>query len=403
MNPTTKAPLAGVTVIELSTVFMAPYCAQLLAEWGADVIKVESPAGDTVRGVNDHEGRGLGPVFVTANRGKKSVVLDLKDPRGMEVIRSLISTADVFLHNIRPPAARRLGITGEELLAVNPRLIHCGFRGFGAGGPYSDRPAYDDVIQAASGVAAAQTVDGSEPAYWRSAAADKIMGLYGAAAISAALAGRAGTDVGRIIEVPMFEGMASFMLLDRQGGWVQNPPTGPTGYARTDSEHRKPYRTSDGYLSVMVYADKHWLAFFDLIGRQELGSDPRFADIGARTRNIDELYSILSDEMMRRSTEEWMRLLGAADIPHGPVNSIESLFEDEHLTATKFFHTLDQPGLGEVRLARSPISMGMPPEPARPAPRLGEHTEQVLADTGLAADDIAKLVADGVAVTMPIL
>ncbi|QIX25306.1 CoA transferase [Nocardioides sp. JQ2195] len=401
MKPTAQAPLAGVTVIELSTVFMAPYCAQLLAEWGADVIKVESPDGDTVRSINDHQGSGLGPVFVTANRGKRSVALDLKDPRGMAALRSLVADADVFLHNIRPPAARRLGITGEELLEINPRLIHCGFRGFGAGGPYADQPAYDDVIQAASGVAAAQAVDGSEPAYWRSAAADKIMGLYGAAAISAALAGRGSTDLGRIIEVPMFEGMASFMLLDRQGGWVQNPPTGPTGYARTDSEHRKPYRTSDGHLSVMVYADKQWLAFFDLIGKPELGSDPRFATIGARTRNIDELYSILADEMLRHTTQEWMALFRAADIPHGPVNSIEDLFEDEHLVATEFFHTLDQPGLGEVRLARSPISMGVPPHPARPAPRLGEHTEQVLEGTGLGPDDVAKLVADGVAVALP--
>ncbi len=391
------APLDGVRVVELSTVFMAPYCAQVLAEWGADVVKVESPDGDAARLVNDRTGSGLGPVFVTANRGKRSVALDLKDPRGMAVLRALVAGADVFLHNVRPPAARRLGIGGADLLALNPRLVHCGFRGYGAGGPYEDRPAYDDVIQAASGIAAAQAVDGSEPAYWRSAAADKVMGLFGAGAICAALRSRDATGRGRCIEVPMFEGMASFMLLDRQGGWVQQPPAGPTGYARTDSRSRRPYRTQDGHLAVMLYADKHWIAFFALIGRPELAFDDRFADLTARTRNIDALYALLEQEMSRRPTAEWRRHFSEADIPHGPVNSIEDLFDDPHLRATEFFRTIDQPGLGPVRLARSPIDMGGGAGGPRPAPRLGEHTVEVLQELGMAPEEITGLTVDGVA------
>lgn len=390
-------PLIGVQIVELSTVFMAPYSTQVLAEWGAEVIKVESPDGDVVRRISERDNSGLGPVFITANRGKKAITLDLKDPRGMDVLRSLITTADVFVHNIRPPAANRLGIDAEAFLVLNPRLVHCGFRGYGAGGPSSDKPAYDDVIQAATGVADAQTAGGAEPAYWRSAAADKVMGLYGAAAICAALRARDVTGQGRGIEVPMFEGMASFMLLDRQGGWVQDPPTGPTGYARTDSPFRRPYRTSDGHVAVMVYSDKQWQSFFSLIGRPELSQDPRFTDLGARTREINALYQIVELEMRNRSTDQWIDLLDAADIPNGPVNSIEDLFADPHLGATDFFHSVDQPGLGKVRLARSPIDMGVAPLAPRPAPRQGEHTQEILTGLGLTLEEIEKLAEDGVA------
>ncbi|KWX56497.1 CaiB/BaiF CoA-transferase family protein [Mycobacterium sp. NAZ190054] len=389
-------PLAGLRVIELSTVLMAPYCSQLLADWGADVIKIESPGGDNIRRVNERDGNAMGPMFVTANRGKRSIVIDLKDPRGLDLLHGIVKDADVFIHNIRPPAARRLGVDGPSLLRVNPSLIHCAFRGYGAGGPYEDRPAYDDVIQAASGVAASQGVGGAEPSYIRTVVADKVVGLYGAAAVCAAVAGRTPGGQGRIIEVPMFEGMASFMLLDRQGGWVGNPPLGPTGYNRADSVHRRPFRTSDGYLSVMVYTDRHWAAFFDLIGRPELKQDPRFGNLSGRTRHVDELYSMVAEELAKRPNAEWLDLLGKADIPHGPVNAIEDLFTDEHLSAVGFFQTLQQPGLGEVRLARSPIDMGIPPQPVRPAPLFGQHTEDVLREAGLTEDEVAKLVADGV-------
>src|SRR5690606_39064022 len=240
---TLPPPLAGVRVLDLSTVFMGPYAAQILAEWGADVIKVEALGGDQVRGIGDTNDTGVGPVFVNANRGKRSVAVDLKTDAGREVLHALVREADLLIHNVRPPAAARLGITWEDLREVNPRLVLCAFRGYGAGGPYADRPAYDDVIQAASGVASAQAAAGDEPGYWRSAASDKVMGIYGAAAACAALRAREVDGTGRAVEIPMFEGMASFMLLDRQGGWLSDPPTGPTGYPRTDSPHRRPYAT----------------------------------------------------------------------------------------------------------------------------------------------------------------
>jgi crotonobetainyl-CoA:carnitine CoA-transferase CaiB-like acyl-CoA transferase len=393
---TLPPPLAGVRVLDLSTVFMGPYAAQILAEWGADVIKVEALGGDQVRGIGDTNDTGVGPVFVNANRGKRSVAVDLKTDAGREVLHALVREADLLIHNVRPPAAARLGITWEDLREVNPRLVLCAFRGYGAGGPYADRPAYDDVIQAASGVASAQAAAGDEPGYWRSAASDKVMGIYGAAAACAALRAREVDGTGRAVEIPMFEGMASFMLLDRQGGWLSDPPTGPTGYPRTDSPHRRPYATKDGHLAVMMYADKHWTAFFELIGRPELTEDPRFRDLGARTRHIDELYGLLADEMVTRTSAEWSEVFERADIPHGPVNTIEDLFSDPQLTATEFFHTVEQPGLGPVRLARCPIDLGTPPAEPQPAPLLGQHTREVLADAGFAEDRIGDLLAAGV-------
>lgn len=388
--------LDGVRVIDLSTVLMAPYTARILADWGADVIKVESPGGDGLRSVGDTTGAGMGPLFINTNRGKRSVVLDLKQPRGREVLRRMVQDADVFLHNVRPPAAARLGITADELLGINPQLVHCAFRGYGAGGRNADRPAYDDVIQAASGVASAQAVGGAEPGYWRSAVADKVMGLYGAAAVCAALRAREATGTGRAIEVPMFEGMVSFMMLDRQGGWVHDPPSGPTGYARTDSVHRRPYATLDGHLAVMIYADKHWTAFFDLIGRPELTADPRFCDLGARTRHIDELYELLAEEMTTRTTAEWMDAFAAADIPHGPVNSVEELFDDPHLQDAGFFDQVHQPGVGTVRAAQPPLDMGGRPASPGAAPALGEHTDDVLNALGLDPATVADLDRHGV-------
>ena len=390
-------PLDGVRILDLSTVFMAPYCAQVLADWGADVIKVESPDGDTVRAINQVDGNGLGPIFITANHGKRSVVLDLKNPEALNALERLVTSSDVLIHNVRPAAARRLGIGDESLLRINPALIHCSFRGYGSGGPYEDLPAYDDVIQAATGVAAAQAADGSRPAYWRSSAADKIVGLYGAAAVCAALQARSGTGRGCAIEVPMFEAMASFMLLDRQGGWVAYPPNGPTGYARTDSRYRRPYRTSDGYLAVLIYTDRHWRRFFSAVGKEHLADDPRFATIDGRTKAIDELYRLVEDELATRSTAACTELLLEADIPHGPVNSIEDLFSDPHLAGTEFFRTLEQPGLGEVRLSRSPVDFGVPFQVPEPAPRLGEHTREVLDEHGFSADDIDRLIRLGAA------
>lgn len=384
-----RAPLTGVTVVDLSSTFMGPYCTMLLAQWGADVIKVEPQSGDVVRYIGDVRQTGMGPVFLNVNRGKRSIALDLKHADIAQVMECLVAQADVFVHNVRPSAAKRLGIAADDIMRINPSVVYCGFRGFGAGGPYEDRPAYDDVIQAASGMAALQGGTG-DPEYVRGAVADKTVGLMGAAAILAALHGRQRTGRGEVVEVPMLEAMTSFTLLEQQGGWVFDPPLGPTGYARTKSPHRKPYRTKDGLLAIMVYTDEQWRSFFDVIGRSDLALEPHYQTIRDRTIHIDELYNIVNTVMATRSTSEWHEILVRADIPAAPVNTISDLFSDPHLHETDFFERVEHPTEGTLRQARPPVVLSGMPQ-LRPAPRLGEHTFEVLSELGFDAAHVRRL------------
>jgi len=365
-----SGPLAGLRVIDLSTTFMGPYCTLLLAQMGAEVIKVEAPGGDVVRGIGPGGDAGLGTVFQNAGRGKRSIVLDLKDPADHRTLLGLAASADVFLHAMRPRAAERLGIGPDVIAEANPRCVYAALQGFGSDGPYRDKAAYDDVIQAVSGLAHVQGGDG-EPAYVKSAIGDKVVGMMALSAILAALYERSASGEGQAIEVPMFETMAGFMLLDQQGGWVYDPPAGPAGYSRTASPHRRPYRTRDGHIGVMVYTDGQWRAFFTLIGRPELADEPRYRTITERTVHIDELYAMVADALTERTTEEWLAELDAVGIPAAPIRSIEDLFGDEHAQAVGLFDRLDAPGLGTLRLPRFPVRYSRtPPAPLPPAPRL---------------------------------
>lgn len=387
-----RSPLSGIRVIDLSTTFMGPYCTALLAQWGAEVVKIEAPGGDVLRYIGDVKELGMGPVFLNANRGKRSVVLDLKTPGGRLVLDRLARDCDVLVHNLRPEAAARLEVTEERMMSLNDQLIYCSLRGFGAGGPYQHRAAYDDVIQAASGMAAVQGGGDGPPTYLRTSAADKIMGILGAAAVLAGLQGRQLDGRGRAIEVPMFESMASFMLLEQQGGMVFDPPDGPVGYPRTESPHRRPCRTKDGYLSVMLYTDEQWAAFFRAIGQPRLLDNPRYRTIRERTLHIDELYELVNAQMLQRDTAEWQQILGDADIATGPINTIEDLFEDEHLAATGFFESVEHPAIGKLKLARPPVVMGdRDTGRLRHAPRLGEHSIEVAGELGFDRQTITDL------------
>lgn len=376
-----RGPLAGITVVDLTTTFMGPYATLVLAQFGARVIKVEPPAGDVLRGVGDEGEQGLGPIFLNANAGKESVVLDLQDAGDRARLHRLVARADVLTHNRPDGADRRLGIDHETLREVNPALVVCAMRGYGAAGPYGTQPAYDDVIQAVSGLAATQTGTG-EPQFVRSPVADKVTGLMAVGAIGAALVERASSGRGQAVEVPMFETMAQFLLLEQQGGYVFDPPRGPAGYARTSSPHRRPYRTTDGLVSVLAYTDAHWRAVFPAFGHPDLAADPRYASIGARSRHIDELYRWLEDEVATRSTAEVLAICRTANVPATVVNDVPDLFDDPHLTAVDFLQHAEHPHVGPVRQARGPVGFSRSGAPAwAPAPRLDEHGDGLRAAT----------------------
>lgn len=391
-----SGPLTGIRILDLTTTFMGPYCTMQLARMGADVVKVEEPAGDVTRGINDRSGHGLGPIFINANHGKRSVSIDLKAPQGRDAFLALARSADVVVHNMRPRAVEKLRITAQDIHEVNPRCVYVSLTGFGQGGPYQDLAAYDDVIQAVSGLAHTQAEAG-EPAYVKSATADKTVALVAVGAILAALFDRERTGRGHVVAVPMFESMVSFNLLEHQGGLVFDPPQGPPGYSRLSSRYRRPYRTTDGYLGVVVYTDRMWTAFFDLIGAEEVARDPRFRTIAGRTEHIDDLYHLVETELAKKPSAYWQRELAARGIPVVPVRAPEELIDDPHLIAVDMFTTVDHPVVGPLRLTRHPVRFDDCPEPATiPAPLLGQHSRELLHEAGVAAEEIAALLRDGV-------
>lgn len=340
-----SGPLSGVKVLDFSSTFSGPYCTRQLADLGADVLKVEAPGGDVTRNLGTTREPGLGSVFAAGNRGKTSVVLDLKDDSTRRTVDELIGRADAIVHNMRPAAAEKLGIGAERALQLNSRLVHLCITGYGTDGPYGGRPAYDDTIQAMSGLAWLQGLH-TEPTYVATAIADKVAGLTAAMALTAALYTVERTGVGQAVEVPMFETMVGFNLMEQWGGRAFLPALGDTGYARMRSAYRRPYRTSDGVIAVVVYHEGHWRRFLDAIGQGHLLEREQFRTAKARNDNIDALYELLSVEMANRTTAEWLSLLDGIDVPVARVQTLDDLFEDEHLRAVDFFQEC---GEGEDR------------------------------------------------------
>jgi len=385
------APLSGVRVVDLTSVLMGPFATQTLAEFGAEVIKVEPPEGDLVRGIGPMRHAGMGAIFINANRGKKSVVLDLKTAFGRDALLRLAATADVFAYNLRPQAMDRLGLGRDVLRAANPRLILAGMFGFARGGPYSALPAYDDIIQGASGIAhLAGLASGGAPAYAPFALADRATGLSAVNHVLAALLARERTGEGCAIDVTMFETMTRIALLDHLQGETFVPAEGPTGYARHLSRYRKPYATRDGWVCAMIYSDRHWQRFFDAVGRRDLlEREPELATIEGRTRRIDALYELVERELATRDTAEAVALLESIDAPVMPMHSIDELLRDRHLLATGFYGEEQHPSEGRLRRVGAGATWhdhALPPP--GPAPRLGEHTRELLSALGYAREQI---------------
>jgi len=390
-------PLAGVRIVDMTTVLMGPYATQILGDMGADVIKVEPPRGDGTRDLGPMRNPGMGPLFMHVNRSKRSVVLDLKKASGHAALLRIVKSADVLIYNVRPQAMERLKLSYAELRKVNPRLVYVGTFGFGQSGPYAARPAYDDLIQGAVSLPTlAQRAGADMPRYVPVTIADRTVGLNAVAAVSAALYHRERTGEGQSIEIPMFETMAQFVLGDHLAGLTFDPPLGPSGYPRLLAHERRPYATKDGHVCALIYNDKQWKSFFELIGRPEiLETDPRFADLGSRTRHIDELYQLVGEILATRTTAEWLKALDDADIPVMPMHSVESLLEDPHMKAIDFFEVVEHPTEGRIRSMAVPGTWSASqPEVTRLAPRLGEHTREILAEAGLSEAEVSSLIAD---------
>lgn len=393
-------PLNGVRVLELGAVLMTPYAGQWLADLGADVVKVEPPAGDSTRRTGPEHEPGMGAMLLGANRNKRSVVLDLKTEAGREALLRLVDGADILLHNNRPQKMAALGLSPEALLARNPRLVCATMHGFQADGPYGGRPAYDDVIQGLCGLADLMGQRFGEPQYLPTTAADKTVGLVGVIAILAALNHRDRTGKGAVVEVPMFESMVAFTAVEHLYGRHFDPPKGPAAYPRLMAPDRRPQATADGYICALPYTDGHWRSLFRAVGRPELADDPRFRDISARTANVAELYETLAAILRARPTAEWLKLLGELEVPCAEVKGLEDLIDDPHLAATGFFTVLDDE-TGRVRHPGVPVLFDGERPPIRRPPRLGEHTEEVLREAGLSPTDVAALAPPGPGATEP--
>ncbi|MCY7389598.1 MAG: CoA transferase [Burkholderiales bacterium] len=392
-----NGPLAGIKILDLTSVVMGPFATQILGDMGAEIIKVEPPAGDNMRWVGPMKNPGMGHIHMHLNRNKRSLVLDLKKPEGLAAIKLLIANADALIYNVRPQAMSRLGLGYEAVKAINPKLVYVGAYGFSERGTYAGKPAYDDLIQGAAGVPFLTLAQGSDvPRYAPVTLGDRSVGLQTVIATIGALFHAQRTGQGQAVGVTMFESLSQFVLGDHMGGKTFEPPLGDAGYARLIAPHRRPYGTRDGYLCVLIYNDKHWRNFFDAIGREDLKTDPRFCDHTSRAANIGDVYQFVADIMQTRTTAEWQVLLEKADIPNTPMHTMDSLIDDPHLNASGFFPMYEHPSEGTVRTtapvgewSETPLSI------RRLAPQLGQHSREVLLEAGLSEEAIDAMVASG--------
>jgi crotonobetainyl-CoA:carnitine CoA-transferase CaiB-like acyl-CoA transferase len=330
--------------------------------------------------------------FMAANRNKRSLALDLKHPSGKAVLRRLIPAADALVSNIRPAGLARLGFGYEECRALNPRLVYAVATGFGQDGPWAARPAFDEIIQAASGFASAMGTD-EEPAFVPSLIGDKLCGLALTGAVTAALLHRERTGRGQLVEVPMLETVAAFNSIEMFGGHAFVPPAGPAGYKRMKA--RKPVRTKDGWLTMLPYSGENWCAFFEAVGRSDCIEEFQVRDPVARARNIDRVYDRMREIAPTRTTAEWEELLLAIDVPHTAFAKLTEVQEQPHLKAVGMFPEVEHPSEGTLRQARPPTRFSDSPAAVRRlAPRLGEHSREVLREAGYTADEVEGLIAE---------
>jgi len=389
-------PLAGVRILDCTSVVLGPWAAQQLGDLGADVIKIEPPEGDTTRQLGPRRNPGMAAFYLGCNRNKRSIVLDLKNPAGREALFDLAKTADVLMHNYRPLPAARLGVPYEAFQKINPRLVYVAAYGYRADGPMGPKAAYDDIIQAGTGMTMLQTVVAGAPRFLPTIVADKTSSNAVVSAVLAGLFERERSGQGQAVEVPMYETLVSFVMVEHLYGETFMPAIETAGYKRVLNKERRPYPSKDGYFALLPYTDGHWREFTALVGRPEIMQDPRFASLATRLENIEVVYATLAEICATRTNAEWVALLKDANVPHGPVNSLEDLLVDEQLAATGFWKEYEHPTEGRIRMPDIPPRFSRTkPEIRRPQPRLGEHSVEVLREAGFAEDRIAAMLQSG--------
>lgn len=396
MSSTSTGPLNGVKILDLSTVVLGPYATQLLGDMGADVIKVENGAGDIMRHAGPSPAPGMGAIYMGCNRNKRAILLDLKTPDGIEALKRLVKQSDVFFTNVRMDGLKRLGLGYDELKKIREDLIYVHCAGYGAGGKQEGRPAYDDLIQAGSGIADLFHVrDGGPPRYMPALMADKVSGLHAAYAVIAGLFARATKGQGQFIEAPMLEAFTAFNMVENLYGHTFIPPMAQMAYTRSSSPNRMPYPTKDGYIGIMPYSDIQWKTFFELGGRPEImTTDPRFSTYNARTANIGALYQLVGEVAATKTTNEWLALLEEADIPAARCATLPEVLEDEHLRGTGFIHERQHPAGFPYIAFEHPVKFaGTPADIRREPPLLGEHTVEVLRELGYSDADAERIAA----------
>ena len=388
-----SGPLSGLKVLELTSVVLGPWAAQTMADMGADVIKIEAPFGDSNRQLGASRNPDMAALYLSNNRNKRSLVLDLKQDSARDALLAIVKDCDVFLHNNRPQVMTKLKLEYEDIKSVNENIIYCGTYGYSKDGPYGEKGALDDSIQAVSGVAALNELVLGEPRYLPTVVADKTTAITVVYSILAALFHRERTGVGQEIEVPMFETMVSFVMAEHIWGEVFEPKLGEAGYTRLMSHHRKPYKTKDGYIAVLPYMNNHWQTFCEKAEREDLIEDERFKDLSSRVKNIDDTYSETGKILATKTTQEWLDIFAETKVPVNVVNSLEDLFHDPHLQAVDFWQSFEHPTEGQLKMPGFPSKFSKTPASIRKhAPKLGEHSKEILAEAGIDEETINKMV-----------